>query len=398
MDSDRKSTVSSFYGGRKSSMDPLGADFNSPVQHYANPPTGVADRARRDSASSFYNPERASRTSMDLLSGQPRPSGGYTRETFFPGARMEPLKGGRDEEEAAGKESPWDIYADFNNAGPRYSTAFGKQDAAYQQLPAASSPKAEYDATSATTNGQVEMVTVPTMGPEWGRDELKGMTKSGRREVKSNHRREFWKRWNRNEVGLCGRWFNRKTLIWFLFALCCVIIIVLIFTIPRVPSFSFSSVTPLANATGDWALAVPVTFNRFPANFSFPAFANLQVNTHDNFLPVRFSRLHASIFDLDTTVLVATGDIRGRSLPAKSFPEIQMPLNFTYVASNDTDQTWKNWYASCRNAINYSDGKRPTVQFRLVLDMNIVGLPSTRHASTTITDAACPIELPSNSV
>ena len=38
------------------------------------------------------------------------------------------------------------------------------------------------------------------------------------------------------------------------------------------------------------------------------------------------------------------------------------------------------------------------VQFRLVLDMNINGLIGKRSASTQVTDAACPIELPLNSV
>ncbi|KAJ8480806.1 hypothetical protein ONZ45_g15524 [Pleurotus djamor] len=393
MDADRKSTVSSFYGGRKSSFDALNNEYTSPEQQYASPPVGAQARPRRDSASSFYNPEQASRVSTDLLNGQPRPSGGYTRETFFPGARSEPLKGGRDEEEA-GAGPVWDVFSDFNNAGPRYSTAFGKQDpAAYQPLPAVASPKAEYDTASSKTGAPVEMVTVPTMGPEWRRDELKNMTKSGRREAKREGRKEFWKRWNRNEIGLCGRWFNRRTLIWFIFGLCCAIAVVLAFTIPRVPGFAFDGNSPLGNATGDWAEAVPTTFNRLPANFSFPAFANLQVNTQDNFLPVRFTHLRASVYDLETTVLVGTGDLGSRTLPAKAYPEIQLPLNFTYVTTNDTDQTWKNWYNSCRNS---GAGERTGLQFRLVLDMNIIGLPSTHHASTTIIGANCPIELALN--
>jgi hypothetical protein len=109
MDADRKSTVSSFYGGRKGSMDALNQDF-PPNPH---PPAG---RAGRDDASSFFSPD-PSQASMDRLGGR-RASGGYNSSTFYPG-REEPLKGGRDEEEEA-----WDVYADFNNAGPRYSTAF----------------------------------------------------------------------------------------------------------------------------------------------------------------------------------------------------------------------------------------------------------------------------------
>ena len=45
--------------------------------------------------------------------------------------REEPLKGGYDEEEAlgggaGGGEPAWDIYADFNNAGPKYSSQNAK--------------------------------------------------------------------------------------------------------------------------------------------------------------------------------------------------------------------------------------------------------------------------------
>lgn len=115
MDPDRKSTVSSFYGGRKSSIDALNADFIYP-----------APERGRDDASSFYNPDR---TSMDHLNNPGRASAGYNRGSFFHTGREEPLKGGRDEEEELGHEGAWDVYADFNNAGPRYSSAFGTQNA-----------------------------------------------------------------------------------------------------------------------------------------------------------------------------------------------------------------------------------------------------------------------------
>lgn len=129
MDSDRKSAVSSFYGGRKSSLDPLTADFSTlPTQNYTN--RAPEERLRHDDASSFYGPERPSRGSIDLLSTDRTSSAGYNRRSFFHAGREEPLKGGRDEEEnsAHGPGGGWDVYADFNNAGPRYSSAFGQPD------------------------------------------------------------------------------------------------------------------------------------------------------------------------------------------------------------------------------------------------------------------------------
>ncbi|KAF8868671.1 hypothetical protein BD779DRAFT_1614914 [Infundibulicybe gibba] len=356
MDYDRKSAVSSFYGGRKSSLDALNQDFPSP-----NP---VPDQ-RRDDASSFFNPQRQSRGSVDILNNGRTSTAGYNQGSFFHAGREEPLKGGRDEEEEGMRGGDdWDVYADFNNAGPRYSTGFGSGDQG--------------------ATGPVELVTVPALGPEWRRSEMRDMTKSGRREKKSDARKEKWTQWKRGERGMCGKYFTRRVLVFTLFALCAAVAIVLAFTIPRVPGFAFKSDSPLLNATGSWKNAVPTTFSRFPTNFSFPAFASLQIDTNGNFLPLTFDHLHASIFDLDTGRQVGTGDMSHKTLPAKSFPQIQLPLNFTYTAANDSDQTWLNWYNACKNRALIVGGVRPPVKFRLVLDMDIAGLPTEHHASTQL--------------
>jgi len=67
---------------------------------------------------------------MDHLNSATRSSAGYNRGSFFHVGREEPLKGGRDEEKDP-KEDAWDVYADFNNAGPRYSSAFGMGQVGY---------------------------------------------------------------------------------------------------------------------------------------------------------------------------------------------------------------------------------------------------------------------------
>ena len=90
-------------------------------------------------------------------------------------------------------------------------------------------------------------------------------------------------------------------------------------------------------------------FSRSPANFSFPADLHLQVDTGGSFVPIRFSKLHADLFDLQTSRQVAEGDLDGTVLPGKSFKEIFIPMNFTYVASNTSDQT-------CELSFTVSDG------------------------------------------
>ena len=168
---DRRSNVSSFYGGRKSSIDALNAQEiraatpqgrSSPLVQAHGSSTGAGSirgapnqsfqqdqaRARRDSASSFFDPRRASQAGGEMFAQ----SAGYNRASFFDVGIEAPVKGGRDEEEemigygrgrggqgrgVAGNAAPasvadpnenWDVYADFNNMGPRYSTAFGKFD------------------------------------------------------------------------------------------------------------------------------------------------------------------------------------------------------------------------------------------------------------------------------
>ena len=204
------------------------------------------------------------------------------------------------------------------------------------------------------------MVTVPALGPEWGKDEMYQMTKAGKTERKNESRAQFWKSWNRGERGLCGPYFTRRVLVFFLFGLCCAyvysfliissltlfcfgnlfrIAIILGFTIPRVPSFTLNQANPLVNATGPFATAVPTIFSRSPTNFSFPAFASLQFDTSSSFLPVHFTHLTASVYDLNSNLQVGSGSYASRSLPAQTFPEILLPVNFTYVTSNASDQT-----------------------------------------------------------
>lgn len=115
--------------------------------------------------------------------------------------------------------------------------------------------------------------------------------------------------------------------------------LVLAFTIPRVPSFNINSQTPLVSASGWFNQSIPAEFSRSPANFSFPADVSLEVDTSSNFLPFTFNHLDAQVYDLDSFNLVGVGHLNRTKLSAHHFSAIQIPLNFTYVANNDTDQT-----------------------------------------------------------
>ncbi|KAL5519775.1 hypothetical protein ACEPAG_1435 [Sanghuangporus baumii] len=405
-DSDRRSAVSSFYGGRgrKSSFDMLASDVN---MRSGSPMAPSVSRHDRDDASSFFAAD-GQRRSQDLLTGQ---SAGYNRASYFDVGRTAPVKGINDDEDAAflgarpgpgrDEEAGWDVYADFNNAGPRYSSAFVKYDQTdgYQPLPPETTPrvhtpvKLEEDTATSSRDGPVELVTVPALGAEWKKSELEAMTKKGRRRRKDSNRMDNFRAWWRDQRGCCGRWGTRKHIAIGAFILCSIIGVILAFTIPRVPAISFNSSSPLLNGT-----APPdFIFSRSPANFSFPAKLDLRVDTGSNFLPLDIHRMTAEISDLDTGQKVGTGNM-SITLSAKKIHEVQLPLNITYLAINDTDRTWVNWYDACRNAALYTDGKRPGVDMKVQLDLKIAGLIGSRRKTAQITNVACPFELPQNSV
>jgi hypothetical protein len=170
------------------------------------------------------------------------------------------------------------------------------------------------------------------------------MTSAGKRERKAEKRALRFNDWRRNRSGLCGiPWLTRQVLTFILFGVIVAAGITLAFTIPRVPGFALSADAPLANTTGDFASSVPTLFVRAPsANFSFPAFAQLRIDTQSSFLALKVKNLKAEVYDSGTKMLVGTGNIASQTLAAKSFVPLQLPLNFSYAAVNDSDQTCKS--------------------------------------------------------
>jgi len=358
-------------------------------------------------SSAFYNPNRLSQGSADFLNSEmasppPRgaaPSAGYNTASFFTPGREAPVKGGNDERlpmyqgDLTPQDEGWDVYADFNNTGPRYSTAFGSAATSYRQIPAGSGASKPNTPMSETGAGPVELVTVPALGAEWQKSELHAMTKSGKREERYERVSSKWRAFRRDEHGFCGiPGLTRRLFVWVLFGVCVVIALILAFTIPRVPGFAVNGQTPLSGGSN-------VQFSRTPANFSFDTTLNLQIDTHSNFIPLHFNKIHAEVFDSDTDRKVAQGDVSAQTFPAKAFNTFKFPLTFNYTAFNTSDQTWNDVYNACINTQNVPAGQtRPPLKLRVVLDLSIAGLPSHPNAGTAIDDAACPFELPESSV
>ncbi|KAG8897668.1 hypothetical protein FRC00_003961 [Tulasnella sp. 408] len=326
---------------------------------------------RRDSFQSGYSPQTA-----DFRTAGSR-NAGYSNDSYSrqPDA-IEPVKGGRDEE--AGTGPGWDVYADFNNAGPRYSAAFGvpglKNDTGYRPLsrPDTLGSKSKKGGTSTTYEPEVELVTVPAMGAEWSKQELKDMKKSGRAEIKAEKRKRAWNAFVRDEEGLLG--------------------LTLYFVIPRVPNFGFAYGTPLVANGGPTPY-----FNRYPANFSFTGGVDLQADTHSSYIPVHFRNITAELYSADTFKLVATGSTGALTMPAKSYVPLPLNMTFSYTAVNTSDETWNLYYNACQNKIAVVGGERPGLNVRLILKMQIAGLIGSYGAATLLSNVPCPIQLPLNS-
>ena len=97
MDYDRKSTVSSFYGDRRSSYDALNRDYHPTTNPGApsSPAPGSTSRAaRRESTSSFYQSANSRGPgAMSPTSGaHPPPSAGYNRSLYWAMGREEQPK------------------------------------------------------------------------------------------------------------------------------------------------------------------------------------------------------------------------------------------------------------------------------------------------------------------
>lgn len=418
MDSDRRSNVSSFYQGRKDSFDALTSSA-APQGRPSQQGYGGDD----DGRSSFFGMEgggrpssvntanRYSRASGDILpsqgQGQARPSlsgtagsqagsqaqrGSYyataADEEGFNPYREGPLVHSPPER---GEDQGWDVFNDFNNAGPRYSDAFGggirSLSSGYHKLPP-QTPGAIKVESEGLPEG-VELVTVPALGPDWKKSEIEGMRTATHRAERWDDRRRKAREWWRDQRSCFG--FSRRILVFILFGLCCGLAVVLAITLPRVPGFSFNGQTPLSNATHS---DLPFEFSRTPANFTFPALLNIQMDTHSNVISMHVSKLHADIYDLSTDVKVGEGDIpSGITIGAKLFQPVSVPVVFTYVATNSSDQTWIDFHSACENKQVAPQGVRPGVNLRVVVMAKITGLLKTVLASTQISNVPCPFEL-----
>ncbi|OCF40816.1 hypothetical protein I317_05351 [Kwoniella heveanensis CBS 569] len=274
-------------------------------------------------------------------------------------------------------DEPFDVRADFDGDGPRWSERHGPKpghglinsigggaagsmkgegsirsggamgtgiagdDRSYRPVEDHIAPSA-YTDPAKSLHSREELVSVPVLGPEWKKTELHELSRRGQSELKGDKRTRAWREWTRDQRGLFGvKWLTRKVFVFIVFAFLAALGVTLYFVIPRAPSFEFYNDSPFVVNEDT------VNFNRVPTNFSFAGNLNLFGDASSSYLPVHFTSLQATLYDVTTNKKIATGDWGNKHMDHKDQQPVVLPVQFEYSAVNTSDITWNNMYQAC---------------------------------------------------
>ncbi|TIA68765.1 hypothetical protein E3P92_03884 [Wallemia ichthyophaga] len=287
-------------------------------------------------------------------------------------------------------DNHFDPAADFNNLGPRYVPFFPQADS-HPGTPATEHTQLTHDGSEAGKDDKDGMLTVPAMGADWHADELKGISKSHRRKEANWDRKRAAKGWFRGQRKCCG--ISRKTAVFMAFGGIISLILLLYFLIPRTPTFTFrSTVLNLEDEDSPSFLTYPT------ANFSFDGSVAVSLDTTTSWIPITVKHLDATVYDAVTNTKVGEGGFKkSKSYSRDNDIHVDVPVHFSYEASDDSDPTWSDWHDACKHQWK---GQPPptTLSIRLKLDMQIQGLTKTTTVSqSSDSDVACPFELSADS-
>lgn len=230
-----------------------------------------------------------------------------------------------------------------------------------------------------------EMVSVPVLGPEWTKAELRGISNRGKNDRIRDKRVKNWRAWNRDQKGCCGvKWLTRTVFVFFVFFFLAALIVTLYFVIPRAVKFEFYQPDPLSinNDT--------LVFNRVPTNFSFNADLHLMADASSSYVPVQI-KADATVLDLRTSKVIARGTLERRTLDHKSNIPIFFPVTFEYAAVNTSDATWDYMYKACQH--RWNGVQRGDIELRVEVKQSIIGVVGHPISASSVHSVPCPAEL-----
>lgn len=293
---------------------------------------------------------------------------------------------------------------DVRNADPRRSVIQQQQN----QRDSASFPlsganrNSQYTSAGAATNGPsgmgarnadsttgIELITVPALGNEYTKEELRDMTRNTKRRRKRTNRKRKYQLWVSGQDHLWG-WLSPRVAVFIAFFVLVALGVMLFFVIPRVPTFAILSTNPVTAIPNGASMQV----SHSPTNFSMTMGFNLRANNRNGWLPSHATDLTLEVTDLNTYQKVGQGHMDSISFKGRGLTPFNFPVEMSYVSLNASgDQTFQDWYKGC--GPNYEGTTRPTLNLALSLAMNIRGLVGRKQTNTQVNDVICPFTLQS---
>ncbi|PWY98207.1 hypothetical protein BCV70DRAFT_35539 [Testicularia cyperi] len=241
----------------------------------------------------------------------------------------------------------------------------------------------------ADANTGIELITVPALGTEFTKDELKDMTRVSKRKKKRASRKRSWQMWVHGQDHLWG-WLSPRVAVFIGFFIVVGLALMLYFVIPRVPTFAILSTTPVVAIPNGASMNV----NRSPTNFSMDMGFNLRAGNRGSWISTKLHDMTMEVTDLNTYKEVGKGDLESLSLPGRTNTPFQFPVHFSYVSLNTSgDQTWQDFYQAC-GALT-PGVTRPTLNLAIKITMKISGLIGRKQAYTQVNNIVCPFTLQS---
>ncbi|SPO32472.1 uncharacterized protein UTRI_04216 [Ustilago trichophora] len=235
----------------------------------------------------------------------------------------------------------------------------------------------------------IELITVPALGNEYTKEELRDMTRTAKRRKKRTHRKKRCQLWVSGQDHLWG-WLSPRVAVFLAFFTMVALGVLLFFVIPRVPTFAILSTNPVTAIPNGASMKI----NRSPTNFSMDMGFNLRANNRNGWIPSHATDLTLDVTDLNTRLKVGSGSLDSVSFKGRGNTLFQVPVHFSYVSLNASgDQTWQDFYQAC-GAV-YAGQTRPTLNLALKLSMKITGLIGRKETNTQLGNVVCPFTLQS---
>lgn len=270
---------------------------------------------------------------------------------------------------------------DVRNADPRRSIVHHDAGARRSAVVSGLGP-AHADGTTG-----IELVTVPALGTEYTKEELKGMTSASRRSRKRSSRSHSWRMWVSGQDHLCG-WLSPRVAVFAAFFVLAGLAVLLYFVIPRVPTFAILAAAPVTAVPNGASMNI----HRSPSNFSMDMDMNLRADNKASWVSISLTSMQMEVTDLTTSKLVGKGTLPSLHLPGRKQTMFKFPVHYSYVSLNTTgDQTWQDFYTACGPTIQGTT--RPTLNLALKISMKISGLVGTKLTYTQIGNVVCPFTL-----